>query len=81
MVAPHPDSLAFHHKPVNGEAAAMSMLNVCAWLRGGASNTDTNASADTLARSIFLKRFQLVLVGAVDICMIPVPYQVSYPEI
>ena len=81
MVAPHPDSLAFHHKPVNGEAAAMSMLNVCAWLRGGANNTITNTSADAPARRIFLKRFKLVLVGAVDICMIPVPYLVSYPEI
>ena len=81
MVAPHPDSLAFHHKPVNGEAAAMSMLNVCAWLRGVASNKVANTSANAPARRIFLKRCQLVLVGAVDICMIPVPYQVSYPEI
>ena len=81
MVAPHPDSLAFHHKPVNGEAAAMSMLNACAWLRGGANNTNTSASADTPATSILLKRFQLVLVGAVDICMITVPCPIGYPEI
>ena len=33
MVAPHPDSLAFHHKPVNGEAAEVSMVNVSASAR------------------------------------------------
>jgi hypothetical protein len=68
MVAPHPDSLAFHHKPVNGDATEVSMVNVWASARIVPDSSQINAAMNArlnspLLSEIFGERFARIFFG------------------
>ena len=65
MVAPQPDSLAFHHKPVSGELAEVSIVKVCA----GAIREKSRTRAETNASSVHLTLALKKLWGEVEFFM------------
>jgi hypothetical protein len=49
MVAPQPDSAAFHHSPVSGDALEVSMVNDCARAGEGETSAIANTNASDSA--------------------------------
>ena len=65
MVAPQPDSLAFHHRPVNGELAEASIVKVCA----GAIREKSMTTPERNASTVHLTQALTVLCGEVKFFM------------